>query len=74
MICPVCLHRRIVARDLWPRRRPLYVRCQSCKMRSRARWEVARAFMAVAFGAVFAIALASGYVAKLAWDFGLVWR
>lgn len=79
MSCAACLGRKAVALALFPRRRPLYVRCGSCKMRRRARWHVVSRAVAVAFGAVFAIVVCvagmRGYYEKVAWEIrGLVGR
>lgn len=57
MTCTACLIRRRIAIDLWPCRRPLYVRCGACKMRRRAHRHIAGRVALVVLGAVFAITL-----------------
>lgn len=75
MNCGVCLGRKSVALRLFPKRRPLYVRCGSCRMRRRARWHVAKRVAGFAFGVVTMLAVGSGYAFKVAWEIrGLVGR
>lgn len=40
MSCTTCLARRDVARDLFPWRRPLFVRCGACRRRWSARLHI----------------------------------
>lgn len=55
MTCGVCLGRRAFAIQFYPRRRPLFVECHSCKMKRRARWNDVKAVATVVISAAFAI-------------------
>lgn len=57
MSCATCLGRKAVALDLFPARRPLFVRCRACRDRRAARRHVVARVAAVVFGAVFSVAL-----------------